>query len=177
MPREIERKFLVNVSGLDANAQMYFLRNSYYTTWVEQGVFSDSSNNTVRVGTERVLKNRDGRDIVGYKSGYLTLKSGTGINRYEWETEIEVEDAEEMLALCQHTLEKTRHRIRIDGTIFEVDVFDGNGGLILAEVELSHEDEDFPKPAWLGKEVTDDPRYYNSYLVRHPFNEWLAQDV
>jgi CYTH domain-containing protein len=110
--------------------------------------------------------------VVG-SQGYLTIKGlTTGSSRAEFEYEIPVDDAQELLeTLCDHPLiEKTRYKINIGDLIWEVDEFWGeNQGLILAEVELEIEDQNINIPHWIGKEVTSDPRYYNSNLVKNPF--------
>ena len=98
------------------------------------------------------------------------------MSRYEWEKEIPVEEARELLALCEPgVIDKTRYLIDAGKHTFEVDEFHGdNEGLVLAEIELSDEDEAFVRPSWLGEEVTGDARYYNSMLSRHPYREWNA---
>jgi len=98
-----------------------------------------------------------------------------GTHRHEYEYEIPVQDADEMIAnLCQRPLiEKTRHFVNYQGYIWEIDEFEGdNKGLLVAEIELSEVGEDFPKPPWLGQEVTDDLRYYNNNLIRYPYSQW-----
>jgi adenylate cyclase len=97
------------------------------------------------------------------------------VSRLEFEYEIPLQEAEELLdKLCEKPLiEKIRYRISYGGLVFEIDEFRGeNDGLILAEVELEFEDQPFEKPSWLGEEVSDDPRYFNSNLVKHPFEKW-----
>ena len=157
MFQEIERKFLV--SG-DYKAEVY------ESTDIRQGYLCGGSGLTVRV--------RQRGD-----KGYLTIKgarSRNGISRFEWEKEITADDAQALLALAQGGLvEKTRHLVKnTDGRhIWEVDEFHGaNEGLVVAEIELASEDEPFDRPAWLGQEVSDDPRYYNSHLLIHPYNTW-----
>lgn len=107
---------------------------------------------------------------------WLTIKGGTtGITRQEFEYEIPVSDANDMLQhLCRKpVIEKRRHRIARGGHVWEIDVFGGaNAGLVLAEVELGDADEAFERPAWLGEEVSGDERYYNAYLSQHPYGEW-----
>jgi adenylate cyclase len=109
----------------------------------------------------------------------ITIKSkSTGATRGEWEYEIPVPDAAELLErLCEQPLvEKIRHRIEHAGHTWEVDEFLGeNAGLVVAEIELGSEDEAFEKPAWIGQEVTGDPRYYNSSLIRLPYSKWKDQ--
>ncbi|MEQ8662441.1 MAG: CYTH domain-containing protein [Gammaproteobacteria bacterium] len=106
----------------------------------------------------------------------LNIKSATlGIARQEFEYAIPCEDAQAMLAsLCgERVLSKQRHFVEYGGHTWEIDEFDGaNAGLIVAEIELTHADEPFARPPWLGAEVSDDPRYYNVCLVDHPFERW-----
>lgn len=108
--------------------------------------------------------------------GYLTIKGPSdGVSRAEFEYGIPLADAQTMLAtLCQRPLiEKVRTKIPIDGLVWEVDEFMGdNHGLILAEVELTAANQAFEIPPWIGVEVSGDPRYFNSYLVQHPFSTW-----
>ena len=96
------------------------------------------------------------------------------MSRFEWEKEIKKREAEELLLLCEPCLiEKTRHLIDKGRHTFEVDEFHGdNEGLILAEVELRSEAEDFIRPNWLGIEVTGDPKYYNSSISKNPYKNW-----
>lgn len=155
MNTETERKFLVKDDSYKAEAV-----RSYRIT---QGYIAHDSGNTVRV------RIRDG-------VGFLTIKGMTsGCSRPEWEIEIPLKDAEDLFALCKPgSVDKTRHIIPASGgRYFEVDEFHGdNEGLVMAEIELGSEDESFLKPAWLGEEVTGDPRYYNSYLSRKPYRYW-----
>lgn len=151
---EIERKFLVNNNS--------FLDDFSHSNRIVQGYLSSQPERTVRVR------------IKGEK-GYLTIKGKSeGFSRYEWEKEIAIEDAEKLLALCEPSvIDKIRYEIIVGSHVFEVDIFYGeNEGLILAEVELQAEDEVFEKPNWLGKEVTHDIRYYNSYLSKTPYKNW-----
>ena len=110
------------------------------------------------------------------EKGYLNIKSASlGIRRREFEYIIPVEDASEMLqTLCVGPLiEKKRHFVTVGQHLWEIDEFEGeNAGLIVAEIELSTEDEVFELPSWLGSEVSDDPRYYNVCLSTHPYSEW-----
>lgn len=106
--------------------------------------------------------------------GYITIKgklNNTGVSRYEFEKEIDLKDANDLMLLCREgKIEKIRYNIPIGNHIFEVDEFHGkNEGLILAEVELNSEDEEFIKPDWLGEEVTGNKKYYNSYISKHQF--------
>ena len=107
--------------------------------------------------------------------GYLTIKGETnGAARLEYEYEIPAEEARELLALCEQPLvEKTRYRETVAGHVWEVDVFHGaNAGLVIAEIELASEAEDFSLPTWAGAEVTGEKRYYNAALIAHPYNMW-----
>jgi CYTH domain-containing protein len=109
--------------------------------------------------------------------GFLTIKgkgNESGTTRLEWETEISLMDARPLLAICESgVIDKIRHEIPVGNHVFEVDEFFGeNEGLVIAEIELSSENEPFEKPAWLGKEVTGDYRYYNAYLSKNPFKAW-----
>lgn len=154
MAHEIERKFLVTSDAWRALAE---------GTVYRQGYLSSVKERTVRVRT------------VGDK-GYLTVKGITrGAKRVEFEYEIPVADAEAMLyGRCERPLiEKTRHEIPFHGLIWEVDEFAGeNEGLVVAEVELSDEDQEIRLPDWVGEEVTEDPRYFNSNLIAHPYKTW-----
>ena len=150
---EIERKFLVTT--LD------FLSLAKTKNRIVQGYLNSNPERTVRIR------------IKGEK-GFITIKgkgNDTGTTRMEWEKEISLEEAEQLLTLCEKgIIEKTRYEIPVGNHTFEVDLFSGDHeGLVLAEIELQSENEDFTKPDWLGKEVTGDKRYYNSYLSNHPY--------
>lgn len=110
------------------------------------------------------------------KQAWLNIKSATiGTQRLEYEYEIPLNDANEMLEqLCKKPIiEKIRHFVTYENKLWEIDEFSGdNQGLIVAEIELASSDESFAKPAWLGKEVTDDMRYYNNNLAQHPYCQW-----
>ena len=153
---EIERKFLV--TSID------FIAQSNNQNRIVQGYLNSNPSRTVRVR------------IKGAK-GFLTIKgkgNASGTTRFEWETEIAVAEAELLLQLCEKgIIDKIRYEILVGKHTFEVDVFSGeNQGLIMAEVELSEENEFFEKPNWLGIEVTGDKRYFNSYLSENPFTTW-----
>lgn len=153
---EIERKFLVASNAFKSDA----LRKNN----IAQGYLSAHTERTVRVR------------IKGEK-GYLTIKgesNETGLSRFEWEKEISVEEAKQLLLLCEKgVVEKIRYEIQVGEHLFEVDEFLGeNEGLVIAEVELQSESEIFEKPSRLGIEVTQDHRYYNSYLSQNPFTSW-----
>lgn len=153
---EIERKFLVLSNE--------FVTAAFSKKRIVQGYLNSHPERTVRV------RIKDGK-------GYLTIKgkgNETGTTRLEWETEINVEEAEKLLQLCENGLiDKIRHEIQVGKHVFEVDIFSReNEGLIIAEIELEKEDEIFEKPNWLGKEVTNDIRFYNAYISNHPFKTW-----
>lgn len=156
MAQEIERKFLVSST--------VFKEASFKQTAVKQGYLSSDPNRIVRI------RIRD-------QKGYITIKglgNTTGASRYEWEKEIPLDEAEELLEICEPgIISKIRYEIKSGNHIIEVDEFHGeNQGLIVAEVELANEDEPFQKPDWLGEEVTGDKRYYNSILKKNPFTRW-----
>jgi len=156
MAQEIERKFLVKDES--------YISEAFEATHIAQGYLCLEPGRTVRVR------------IRGEK-GYITVKgplSQSGMSRYEWEEEIPLEEAGQMIALCSKGLiDKTRYLVNYEGHTFEVDKFHGdNEGLTIAEIELKSEDEDFSRPHWLGEEVTGDRRYYNSQLVNNPSSRW-----
>ena len=112
---------------------------------------------------------------------WLTIKGPStngGLTRYEWEREISLKEALELIQLSEGaTIEKRRHIVEYEGHTFEVDEFEGeNAGLIIAEVELQSEDEELEHPEWLGREVTGIKRYYNSHLRAHPYSEWSDEE-
>lgn len=155
MSQEIERKFLVKGD---------FKAEAMNEIRIVQGYLSSNPERIVRVR------------VKGTK-GFLTIKgicNASGASRYEWEREIPVNEAEELLQICEPGLiNKVRHLVKAGKHTYEVDEFFGdNQGLIIAEVELSSEDEAFDKPDWLGEEVTGYTRYYNSMLLKHPFIHW-----
>ena len=154
--QEIERKFLVTSEAFKAEAQSH--------TRIVQGFLNTHPERTVRV--------RIAGDLA-----LLTVKGKSneaGTTRFEWETQITVPEAEALLKLCEEeVIEKTRYEVTAGYHIFEVDEFFGNNaGLIVAEIELSEENETFDKPEWLGVEVTGDLKYYNSLLSKNPFKNW-----
>lgn len=149
MATEIERKFLVSSEGWRALATK--------RTAIRQGYLSSNAKATVRV------RSKDD------KQAFLTLKGGArGISRAEYEYEIPIADARELLAMAEpHVLEKHRHLVAFGGLTWEVDEFGGrHEGLVIAEVELASEDQRVDLPEWIGREVTDDDRYYNASLAR-----------
>lgn len=152
---EIERKFLV--AGDD------YKRLAHAKSRIRQGYICSSRGRTVRV------RIRDAR-------AYLTIKgpsTDNGLSRYEFEKEITLDEAEHLMQLCEAGLiDKTRYLVNYGGHTFEIDEFYGdNEGLVMAEVELKAASEAFEKPAFLGREVTGDARYYNSHLLKCPFTD------
>lgn len=154
MATEIERKFLVRSDGWRGLGVGVVYRQGFLSTVKERVV-------RVRVAGER---------------GTLTIKGkNAGIVRSEYEYEIPLADAEELLSgLCeQPIIEKTRYSIRHQDHVWEVDEFVGaNAGLIVAEVELNAAEQEFVKPDWVGEDVSDDDRYFNSNLIKHPYSQW-----
>lgn len=155
MGLEIERKFLVKAD---------FKAYAFANTRIVQGYLSSVPERAVRVR------------IKGDKA-YLTIKgigSNNGLSRYEWEKEIPVNEAEELLKICETgIIDKVRYLVKSGKHTFEVDEFHGdNEGLIIAEIELAKEDESFVRPNWLGEEVTGDKKYYNVSLIKNPYNTW-----
>ena len=156
MAQEIERKFLV----LDDS----FKHEAFSKSHIVQGYICSERGRTVRV------RIRDER-------AYLTIKGPSvngGLSRYEFEQEIPLADAQQLMQLCEPgIIDKIRWLVKSGKHTFEVDEFFGdNEGLVVAEVELANEDESFKKPHFIGKEVTGDRRYYNSQLRVNPFNKW-----
>ena len=153
MGLEIERKFL--------------LRND---DWRTLGVPIHYAQGYLVADGERTVRIR-----VAATKGYLTIKGQSkGFSRKEFEYPVPVKDALEMLKLCAlPVIEKYRTKVMHEGKIWEIDEFEGdNKGLFMAEIELESEDETFSVPAWIGQEVTGDPRYYNSCLARNPYKNW-----
>ena len=153
---EIERKYLV--TSLD------FKEESIRKNEIAQGYICSLPERTVRVR------------IKGEK-GLLTIKgigNDSGVSRFEWEKEIELDEARQLLKLCEKgVIEKTRYEIISGKHTIEIDVFHGeNSGLIMAEIELESENEAILKPNWLGEEVTNDERYYNAYISQNPYKNW-----
>ena len=155
MAYEIERKFLVRGD---------YSSHVFKSFPILQGYLSLTGTSVVRVR------------IKG-DAAFITVKSSLvegEITRHEWEYEIPLPDAREMLSLCgEGVIDKTRHLVQAGDHVFEVDEFHGeNDGLVIAEVELESEGEQFERPHWLGEEVTGNVRYYNSYISIHPYKEW-----
>lgn len=155
MGLEIERKFLVKGD---------YKKDVLSETRIVQAYLSSVAERTVRIR------------IRGEKA-LITIKgkgNQSGTTRFEWEKEIPTDEAEELLKICEPgIIDKTRYLVKVGFHTFEVDVFYGeNQGLVLAEIELSDEDEKYEKPEWLGEEVTGDNRYYNAALAKLPFSKW-----
>jgi adenylate cyclase len=154
--QEIERKFLVKGD---------YKKHVSKETKIVQGFLSTVPERTVRVR------------IKGDK-GFLTVKgigNKSGASRFEWEKEISIEDAKDLMAICEPgVIDKTRFIVKADGDlVYEVDEFYGeNDGLTVAEIELPSEDFVFSKPEWLGEEVTGQVKYYNSMLMKNPYKSW-----
>ena len=156
MAIEIERKFLVTNDSYKALA--------FRSDRIAQGYICREGGNSARV---RVRGDK----------GYITIKGPSrdgGLSRYEWEKEIPVNEALELLKICNDAIiDKVRHLVEYGGHTFEVDEFFGdNEGLVVAEVELDSVEEHFEKPGFIGEEVTGDKRYYNSRLTRFPYKSW-----
>ena len=153
---EIERKFLVNSNRYREQASSKSV--------IIQGYLNSDPLRTVRVRL---------RDQIGF----LTVKGkscDSGLSRFEWEKEISLVEAKALLQLCEKSVvSKTRFEVSIAEHLFEVDEFSGpNEGLVIAEIELSSENEEVSKPDWLGREVTGEKKYYNSNLSKRPFGNW-----
>lgn len=158
MAQEIERKFLVTDDS--------YKQEAYAHSHIAQGYICSTRGRTVRVRIRNT-------------QGYLTIKgpsNETGTSRYEWEKEISLEDARELMKLCEPgVIEKIRYLVKSDEHIFEIDEFYGeNSGLVIAEVELKDETESYKKPHFIGEEVTGDVRYYNSFLMKEPYCRWKS---
>ena len=152
---EIERKFLVE--GTDWRSE------AVASKAMKQGYLGRLGKASVRVRTTE-------------DAAYLNIKSADlGISRREYEYAIPLAEADEMLETIAEgaIIDKTRYIVPFGAHTWEIDVFAGpNAGLVVAEIELATPDEPFERPVWLGKEVSDDPRYYNVCLVTHPYSEW-----
>ena len=150
---EIERKFLVKGDG--------YKQLAFDSSRIKQGYICSERGRTVRV------RIRDSR-------GYLTIKGPSengGLSRYEFEKEITLDEATQLMALCEPgIIDKRRYLVKSGSHIFEF--YGENEGLVMAEVELGSEDESYEKPDFIGEEVTGDRRYYNSQLRRNPFSVW-----
>ena len=153
MAKEIERKFIVDTSLWETGGVEKKIKQAYLT-----------------IHPERVIRVRTANE-----KAFLTIKGKvSGISRSEFEYEIPFDDAMELFELCESkSVEKTRWVQEVNGKIWEIDVFEGdNEGLVVAEIELESEQEEFQKPVWALNEVSTDERYYNFYLSNHPFKTW-----
>lgn len=158
MGLEIERKYLV------VGEYKHLAHNSMHLI---QGYIA-SGKRTVRVR-------------IGDSGAWLTIKGPSlngGLSRYEWEKEIDVKEAMELLQLAEGAvIDKVRYYVDYEGHTIEVDEFHGdNEGLVMAEIELQSEDERVVLPKWLGREVTGEKRFYNSHLRTHPYCEWIEEE-
>ncbi|MBS0003127.1 MAG: CYTH domain-containing protein [Thioalkalivibrio sp.] len=154
MSREIERKFLLKNDRWRASVQQ--------SRSLRQGYLCGNERASVRVRLED-------------REANLNIKSATlGVERLEFEYPVPVDDARLLLSeLAGQVVEKTRHEVTVGGHCWEIDEFAGaNAGLVVAEIELDDADEPFDRPDWLGEEVSEDPRYYNTELARHPYSRW-----
>lgn len=156
MAQEIERKFLVKDDS--------FKKLAFSFSRIAQGYICSTRGRTVRV------RIRDDK-------GYLTIKGPAGENglsRYEWEKELPLAEAKELMKLCEPgMIDKVRYLVQCGKHVYEVDEFYGdNEGLVVAEIELSSEDESFEKPDFIGEEVTGIVKYYNSFLMKFPYSKW-----
>ena len=154
MAKEIERKFLIDISGVKSIGS---------GSWIKQGYISTTDNTAVRIRVTGTV-------------AYLTLKGeNQGATRPEFEYEIPIEDANEIIKeLCSGpVIDKTRYLVEYGSHTWEIDVFHGdNDGLIVAEVELESETEEVDLPKWVINEVTGEVKYYNTSLLDNPFNKW-----
>ncbi len=156
---EIERKFLVNSNK--------FKTEAFKSESIKQGYLNSNPERTIRIRTKG-------------ENAYITIKgksSESGLSRFEWEKEIPVSEALELLQLCEPgVIEKIRYFVKSGKFTFEIDEFSGeNQGLVMAEIELVSEEDSFEKPNWLGKEVTGDNKYYNSQLCSNPYKSWKKE--
>ena len=155
MAQEVEKKFLVTSTD--------FKTSAFKQTHIKQGYLSSVPERTVRI---RIKGN----------AGYITIKgigNNSGASRYEWEKEIPLMEAEELMKICEPgIIDKTRYEVKVGKHTFEIDEFYGeNQGLIVAEIELKNENDHLEKPDWLGAEGTGDAKYYNAMLMKNPFSK------
>ena len=160
MPLEIERKFLVvsDTWRQEADAGIP----------IRQGYLTNAQHMSVRVR------------ICDAARATLTLKlPRNNVSRLEYEYDIPLDEAEELMQFSQDDIvAKRRYHVQMGGLVWQIDVFEAeNDGLVVAEIELDSEDQDFDRPGWLGSEVTSNKRYQNSQLARQPFCTWLAADT
>lgn len=153
MAKEIERKFLIDAEK-----------------WAKQGNPVEMCQGYLAINGDKIIRVR----IAG-NNAFITIKGNLqGISRDEFEYEIPVDDARQLMNLCEgNPVEKTRYNYLFAGKMWEIDLFHGaNNGLIVAEIELNSEDEPFEKPSWIGEEVSTDSKYYNFNLSQNPFTNW-----
>ncbi len=153
---EIERKFLVRRGGA-------YRRAAYASSHIQQGYIpADGATVRIRVRDEQAFLTIKARSVNG------------GMTRYEFEKEITLDEAHHLLQLCKGgVIDKHRYLVKSGDHVFEVDEFHGdNDGLVMAEVELSHESESYATPDFIGPEVTGDPHFYNSNLLMNPYSSW-----
>ena len=158
MPKEIERKFLVNLSEIALPDKKEDIKQGYFP-------IADNVKTELRI---RVKGSNASLTIKGENKGAV---------RSEYEYAIPINEAVEMLEdMCQKPfIDKTRYEISVGKHIWEIDIFHGeNKGLVIAEIELSEESDKFDLPGWVGEEVTNDPRYYNSNLLLNPYRKWCT---
>jgi adenylate cyclase len=159
MPQEIEHKYLLRPDAWKPKGPGVLYRQGYLSS----------------------LKEREVRVRIAGEEAYLTVKGpAQGLSRLEFEYMIPLSDAQTLLdVLCEHPLiEKTRYRETFGGKLWEIDIFHGdNGGLCVAEVEVSSESEEIELPPWVGTEVSNDPRYKNSNLAKNPHGNWRIERV
>jgi len=160
MPREIERKFLVRHEG--------WRRDVVRSIPMVQGYLT-------RMGYPGCTRSSVRVRVAGEQAWLNIKRAELGVSRLEYQYPIPVPEAREMLEKLSMgpLIEKIRHEVPVGSHLWEVDVFEGaNAGLVVAEIELRHENEDFVRPDWLGEEVSHDPRYYNTSLMEHPYSQW-----
>ncbi|MBR6026380.1 MAG: CYTH domain-containing protein [Neisseriaceae bacterium] len=154
MSVEIERRFLLKNDN--------WKQNIHKSIEMQQGYMSVEKECTIRL---RIIDDK----------AWLTIKGFiTPVSRHEFEYPIPISDAKTMMNnLCAFTMTKTRHIVKVDNVSFEIDEYHGaNAPLIVAELELANENQTYPTPEWLGEEITDDGRYSNAYLSKHPYSQW-----
>lgn len=165
MPIEIERKFLLRDDGWRAQVE--------HSEHIAQGYLVGAAALAAGHARASVRVRRAGGEA------WLNIKAARlGIERAEYDYAIPPDDADALLAtLCDGVLSKRRHHVTVDGTLFEIDEFLGdNAGLVVAEVELPHANAPFPRPSWLGREVSALARYYNVNLIAHPYARWTQAE-
>lgn len=155
MGKEIERKYLVDLTKLDTK------KHTNWTVNIEQGYLSENIERSIRIRIED-------------KKAFITIKGNTDkITRDEFEYDIPFEDAIKLIKMCDKTIIKKRTTIKFNQRYWIIDTFEGdNEGLIVAEIELKNEKEKFALPPWVTEEVSYDSKYYNLQLLRNPYKNW-----